>query len=150
MSEGVKDRYKRINYFKSELNNYRYYQQRLEELKLELEVIEYELQGVKAISYGGTSIENKESQAEKDMKKLLLIQQKGEIERKIDSTKQAIVKIDYVLSMICDEFKELIMRIYILKNDSYITQLGKFDGYSLSSLQRNVDKEIYKCIKNLY
>ncbi|MEF9967000.1 MAG: hypothetical protein RR766_00705 [Longicatena sp.] len=150
MSEGVKDRYKRINYFKSELNNYRYYQQRLEELKLELELIEYELQGVKGISYGGTSIENKESQAEKDMKKLLLIQQKGEVERKIDSTKQAIVKVDYVLSMICDEFKELVMRLYILKNTSYENQLNKFPGYSLTKLKNDVAREIYKCIRKLY
>ncbi|MFV0551050.1 MAG: hypothetical protein ACK5L6_03885 [Anaerorhabdus sp.] len=150
MSEGVKDRYKRINYFKSELNNYRYYQQRLEELKLELEVIEYDLQGVKGISYGGTSIENKESQAEKDMKKMLLIQQKGEVERKIDSTKQAIVKIDYVLSMICNEFKELIMRLYILENTSYKEQLEKFKYTSLSTLKRDVDREIYRCIKSLY
>lgn len=150
MNEGVKDRYKRINYFKSELNNYRYYQQRLEELKLELELIEYELQGVKGISYGGTSIENKESQAEKDMKKLLLIQQKGEVERKIDTTKQAIVKIDYVLSMICDEFKELVMRLYILKNTSYENQLNKFPGYSLTKLKNDVAREIYKCIRKLY
>lgn len=148
--ENKKNRYKRINFFKSELDNYRYYQYRLDELREELELVEYEQSGVKGISYGEYVDISNQTQQERDMKKILLIQRKGMIERKLDDTKRAIEKIDNVLTMMSYDLRWLVMRIYILKNSSYKQELNKFNGYSLSSLQRTTDNEIYRCIKNSY
>lgn len=130
-----------IRAFKNELKNVNFYRNKINELKIEIEIIEYDLTGVKAVNFtphqSTTNPISKSSYyyAQLD-KKDKLIKKKKAYDDKLNSINQLLDSIDD------GKTKQMIIDIYI-EGKGFLSTAIKFN-YSNHGVQQRIDSALKK------
>ena len=127
-----------ITAFKNELRNYRFYQNKVKELKEEIDLIYYNLTGVKGVSFdrqpSGTSIELKNDKLYNQYHKL------DNIDKKIKLYESRIESIEQTLNMLDEEVRSIVIGIYA-DNKTY-RELSQTIHLSKSAIHYEINKHL--------
>ena len=130
------------NAFKNELRNYYSYLKSVDEIREEIELIHYEMTGVKGIRYDREpSSFNPELSEEK---KLELIEEKEEKELELRFTLNAINLIEKKISKLSPGDKDACLKI-IAEGISY-EDVSRSKGYSKGGMWKRIRRELTKIL----
>ena len=124
--------------FKDLLRNYYKYQIAIEEIKTDLELVLYEMTGVKAIDYSKPYMQPNPSLSHE--RKLELIDKKAALELELEYTYTAIKLIELKLSKLSESDKQICLKI-IAKGETY-ESVGNEQGYTISGMWRKVRRAL--------
>jgi DNA-directed RNA polymerase specialized sigma subunit len=126
--------------FKNEISNYQAYMRSADEIKTELDLLWYELTGVKGIQYNKQpSSYNQELSESYRLELLDRIENK---EKELDFTIMAIERYESELGRLPSDIRELVEQIFI--NGKTFAEVGKKVGYSDNGLHYKIKKEVEK------
>lgn len=134
-----------IEAFKNELKNYQFYLDEYDAVSKEIELMIYQMSGVKGIDYSKQS-GNSFNESASEIKRLSMIEQLNELEIEKKEISMMILRINRKMSSLTKDERNLLMRLIVDKK-TYEEICDELQIANKSLLYNEINKIIEKAIK---
>lgn len=134
-----------IKMFKKELGNYINYINKVNKLKLDLDVMWYDLTGVKGVRYDKEPTQHSYNESYSEEMRLNALEKIKKVEDSISRIQSQIDYVESVLMKMPNDIRTACIDIYC--RDKTYAKVSSKIGYSASGLEYTINKYISVCIQ---